>query len=117
MSDFIGLSNFNMLKLKRILEIARIRPAVNQVELHPYVTPFLVQQYCICCLLKYIPRYLPQLELLHFCSQENIHLTAHQPLGGRPVVAVNPNVHRPGPISDPDVGSSDWLHCLSRLLT
>jgi hypothetical protein len=30
-----GLSNFNILKTKRILEIARIRPAVNQVELHP----------------------------------------------------------------------------------
>lgn len=35
MSGFIGLSNFNILKLKRILEIARIRPTVNQVELHP----------------------------------------------------------------------------------
>jgi diketogulonate reductase-like aldo/keto reductase len=31
----IGLSNFNILKTKRILETARIRPAVNQVELHP----------------------------------------------------------------------------------
>lgn len=30
-----GLSNFNVLKTKRILEVARIRPAVNQVELHP----------------------------------------------------------------------------------
>jgi diketogulonate reductase-like aldo/keto reductase len=30
-----GLSNFNMLKTKRILEIARIIPVVNQVELHP----------------------------------------------------------------------------------
>jgi alcohol dehydrogenase (NADP+) len=31
----IGLSNFNILKTKRILERARIRPVVNQVELHP----------------------------------------------------------------------------------
>jgi diketogulonate reductase-like aldo/keto reductase len=30
-----GLSNFNVRKLKRVLEVARIRPAVNQVELHP----------------------------------------------------------------------------------
>ena len=30
-----GVSNFNILKLKRILDIARIVPAVNQVELHP----------------------------------------------------------------------------------
>ncbi|RYP35686.1 hypothetical protein DL767_003707 [Monosporascus sp. MG133] len=31
----IGLSNFNILKTKRILEKARIVPAVNQVEIHP----------------------------------------------------------------------------------
>ena len=30
-----GVSNFNILKLKRILDVARIVPAVNQVELHP----------------------------------------------------------------------------------
>ena len=30
-----GLSNFNVLKTKRILRSARIKPAVNQVELHP----------------------------------------------------------------------------------
>ena len=31
----VGISNFNILKTKRVLEVARIRPAVNQVELHP----------------------------------------------------------------------------------
>lgn len=30
-----GLSNFNVLKTKRIVDIARIFPAVNQVEIHP----------------------------------------------------------------------------------
>lgn len=30
-----GLSNFNILKAKRIVDIARIMPAVNQVEIHP----------------------------------------------------------------------------------
>ena len=30
-----GLSNFNILKTKKILESARIRPVVNQVEVHP----------------------------------------------------------------------------------
>ncbi|KFY64856.1 hypothetical protein V496_02973, partial [Pseudogymnoascus sp. VKM F-4515 (FW-2607)] len=76
------LSNFSIIKTKRILEIARIRPAVNQVEMHPY---------------------LPQQELLDFCSAEGIHVTAHQPLGGRPVAAVNPNVDRPGPLLDPTI--------------
>jgi len=31
----LGLSNFNMLKIKRVLEVAKIIPAVNQVEIHP----------------------------------------------------------------------------------
>jgi len=78
----IGVSNFNILKLKRVLEVAKIRPAVNQVELHPY---------------------LPQQDLLQFCTQEGIHLMAHQPLGGKPVSAVNPNKNRPGPLSDPEI--------------
>ncbi|KAH6611493.1 hypothetical protein Trco_001513 [Trichoderma cornu-damae] len=62
-----GLSNFNILKTKRILSMARIIPTVNQVEIHPY---------------------LPQHELLEFSSKNGILLMAHQPLGGRPVQAV-----------------------------
>ncbi|OBT83586.1 hypothetical protein VE02_07995 [Pseudogymnoascus sp. 03VT05] len=77
-----GVSNFSIIKIKRILEVSRIRPAVNQVEMHPY---------------------LPQQELLDFCSAEGIHVTAHQPLGGRPVAAVGPNSDRPGPLLDPTV--------------
>ena len=57
----IGLSNFNVLKTKRILSSCRIRPAVNQVELHPF---------------------LPQDQLVNFCKQEGILVVAHQPLGG-----------------------------------
>lgn len=34
-TEAAGLSNFNILKTKRILEVARIIPAVNQVEIHP----------------------------------------------------------------------------------
>ncbi|KAL9633200.1 MAG: hypothetical protein Q9164_004841 [Protoblastenia rupestris] len=85
-AKLIGISNFNISKTKRILETARIRPAVNQVELHPIGA-----------------RYLPQLDLLHFSAQEGIHLTAHQPLGGRPIAVVNPNADRPGPILDSDI--------------
>ena len=76
-TKFIGLSNFNILKTKRILEVARIRPVVNQVELHPY---------------------LPQKDLVDFCHREHIIPVAHQPLGGRLVTAVNPNNSRPAPM-------------------
>ncbi|MCJ1316179.1 hypothetical protein MMC15_001499 [Xylographa vitiligo] len=78
----IGLSNFNILKTKRILKSARIKPAVNQVELHPY---------------------LPQYELLEFCNQNGILLVAHQPLGGRPLGIVSPNASRPGPLHNSQI--------------
>ncbi|KFY40756.1 hypothetical protein V495_05287 [Pseudogymnoascus sp. VKM F-4514 (FW-929)] len=88
-SRLIGVSNFSIIKIKRILENARIRPAVNQVEMHPY---------------------LPQQELLDFCTTERIHITAHQPLEDRPVAAVNLNSDRPGPLLDPIVSSAASLN-------
>lgn len=56
----IGVSNFSITNLQIILKDCTIRPAVNQVELHPY---------------------LPQHELLAFCRENNIHVTAYAPLG------------------------------------
>ncbi|WNM24832.1 aldo/keto reductase [Demequina capsici] len=45
----IGISNFTVADTRRLLEHARIRPVLNQVELHPYfhqgaLTPFLDEQ-------------------------------------------------------------------------
>lgn len=56
----IGVSNFSLKKLEMLLSIARIRPTVNQVELHPY---------------------LQQSELLTFAKSQNILLTGYSPLG------------------------------------
>jgi diketogulonate reductase-like aldo/keto reductase len=56
----IGVSNFSKKHLEEILSICEIPPAVNQVELHPY---------------------LPQWELLEFCEKHQITLTAYSPLG------------------------------------
>ncbi|KAJ3414615.1 NAD(P)H-dependent D-xylose reductase (XR) [Chytridiales sp. JEL 0842] len=56
----IGVSNFTIKKLKEVLSFARIKPAVNQVELHPY---------------------LPQHDLLSFCKANDIMVTAYSPLG------------------------------------
>ncbi|CAG8504096.1 13439_t:CDS:2 [Ambispora leptoticha] len=56
----IGVSNFSIGRLERLISKARIIPAVNQVELHPY---------------------LPQWKLLEFCKENNIHVTAYSPLG------------------------------------
>ncbi|ORX84109.1 Aldo/keto reductase [Anaeromyces robustus] len=56
----IGVSNFNINLLKDFIEKAEIKPAVNQVELHPY---------------------LPQQKLVDFCHANNIQVTAYCPLG------------------------------------
>ncbi|CAJ1057010.1 aldo-keto reductase family 1 member B1-like isoform X1 [Xyrichtys novacula] len=61
----IGVSNFNILQLERLIALCRVPPAVNQVELHPYLV---------------------QTELIEFCKSRNIALTAFSPFGspGRP---------------------------------
>ena len=56
----IGVSNFSVKKLKCLLKIARIKPAVNQVERHPYFQ---------------------NRELLDFCKANGILVTAYSPLG------------------------------------
>ncbi|KAI0135870.1 aldo-keto reductase, partial [Daldinia grandis] len=75
----IGLSNFNILKTKEILKIAKIIPAVNQVEIHPYF---------------------PQHELCLFSARHDILIMAHQPLGGRPIRLVRGNPDQPFPTED-----------------
>jgi alcohol dehydrogenase (NADP+) len=56
----IGVSNFSIRKLQDLLQHGRLRPEVNQVELHPL---------------------LQQPDLVAFCRAEGIHLTAYSPLG------------------------------------
>jgi len=69
----IGLSDVTLETLVPLYEAARIKPAVVQVESHPY---------------------LPQTELLEFCKQKGIVLLAFAPLG---------HGIRPGPLEDPTV--------------
>lgn len=56
----IGVSNFGVHHLAPLLRHARLRPAVNQVECHPY---------------------LPQSALAGWCARHDVHLTAYSPLG------------------------------------
>jgi diketogulonate reductase-like aldo/keto reductase len=56
----IGLSDVNLNRLQEIVTVARIKPAVVQVESHPY---------------------LPEWELLDFCREHGIVLMAFAPLG------------------------------------
>jgi aldehyde reductase len=66
-----GLSDIGMNELLPLYESARIKPAVVQVESHPY---------------------LPETELLEFCKQKDIVFLAFAPLG---------HGMRPGPLEDP----------------
>ena len=56
----IGVSNFSIAKLKALLEVAEVKPEMNQIELHPY---------------------LQQQEMLEYCDAQGIHVTAYSPLG------------------------------------
>ena len=56
----IGVSNFSVPKLRALLDVARIQPEMNQIELHPY---------------------LQQPEMLDFCRKNKVHITAYSTLG------------------------------------
>ena len=42
----IGISNFSITKTERLLQTAKIVPAVNQVEYHPYLQQEKLKKYC-----------------------------------------------------------------------
>ncbi|KAI7901063.1 NADP-dependent oxidoreductase domain-containing protein [Cokeromyces recurvatus] len=56
----IGVANFSIPNLERLLKTAKVVPAVNQIELHPY---------------------LPQFKLVDYCTSKGIHCSAYSPLG------------------------------------
>jgi len=72
----IGVSNMNAIMLHDLLAYAKVKPAMNQVELHPY---------------------LPQDNLVKYCHKHNVHVTAYSPLGSLDFVRES----EPRVISDP----------------
>ena len=71
----IGLSDITLNDLLPVYEAARIKPAVVQVESHPY---------------------LPETELLEFCKQKGIVFLAFAPLG---------HGMKPGLLEDPVISA------------
>ncbi len=62
LAKHIGVANFSIENLKLLMGNAKEAPEMNQVELHP-------------CL--------PQQELVNFCSENDILVTAYSPLGSK----------------------------------
>ncbi|MBL0716041.1 MAG: aldo/keto reductase [Desulfosarcina sp.] len=58
----IGVCNFSITKLQVLLDSARLKPEMNQIELHPY---------------------LQQPAMLDFAGKNGVHLTAYAPLGSQ----------------------------------
>ena len=55
----IGVSNFNPSQIEEVLKVARIKPVVNQIELHPYFN---------------------QADMREYCAKQNIVITSYCPL-------------------------------------
>jgi len=66
----IGVSNFSVEQLKRLLSVAKIKPIHNQIECHPALI---------------------QHDLIKYCKSENIVVTAYRPLGNPDPAKKTPN--------------------------
>ncbi|MDR1584675.1 MAG: aldo/keto reductase [Prevotellaceae bacterium] len=68
----IGVSNFNIPKLRGLVADTKIKPEVNQVEMHPF---------------------LQQNDLLAYCQEQSILVTAYSPLGSRHLIKTDEGIH------------------------
>ncbi len=85
----IGVSNFSQTKLKTLLQEARLKPEMNQIELHPY---------------------LQQSTMLDFCRTQNIYLTAYSPLGSADRPASLKAEDEPSLLQDPTIATIAARH-------
>jgi alcohol dehydrogenase (NADP+) len=76
----IGVSNFSITKLALLMENSRLKPEMNQIELHPY---------------------LQQHSMLEYCHNNDIHLTAYSPLGSSDRPAALKAADEPVLLEDP----------------
>ena len=78
----LGVSNFSIKKLQDLLSKTDEQPEMNQVELHPF---------------------LPQDELVKFCHDNNINVTAYSPLGSGDRSAAMKAANEPSLLQEPTI--------------
>jgi alcohol dehydrogenase (NADP+) len=76
----IGVSNFSAKKIGDLLSHAKVKPEVNQIELHPF---------------------LQQKALVDYCSSQGIHVTAYSSLGSGDRPAFLKSATDPVPLENP----------------
>ena len=87
----IGLSNFNASLIRDVLSYASVRPAVLQIELHPYLL---------------------QSKLVRYCQQESIAVTGFSPLGAPSYVPLGMAVESDSVLKQPCILSiSEKMKC------
>jgi alcohol dehydrogenase (NADP+) len=85
----LGVSNFSAKKIRELLPHCKIKPEVNQVELHPL---------------------LQQPALVAYCASEGIHMTAYAPLGSGDRPAFLKASDAPVLLDNPVIGSIAETH-------
>jgi D-xylose reductase len=85
----IGVCNYNCALLRDLLAYASIRPAVLQVELHPFLT---------------------QDKLLRFCREEGIVVTGFSPLGASSYVSIGMATARESVLEQPAIVEAAQRH-------
>lgn len=78
----IGMSNFSQDKLERVIHESTEKPEMNQIEMHPY---------------------LQQENLIKFCHDNDIHLTAYSPLGSMDRPDVMKSENEPIPLEKEEI--------------
>lgn len=85
----IGVSNFSIAKLKDLLGTARLKPEMNQIELHPYHQ---------------------QPQMLEFCAAQEVFVTAYSPLGSPDRPAGLKAADEPLLLEDPTIAAIAAAH-------
>jgi D-xylose reductase len=85
----IGVSNYGAALLRDLLAYARIRPAVLQIELHP----FLIQE-----------------QLVRFARESGLAVTAFSPLGAQSYFSIGMAGNDESVLEHPSIRDIAWLH-------